>query len=110
MADTQLTDRAVDPPGEPERVTLEKYLELLDDGGYEVIDGELTPMTPQELESSRIAHDLYNSLHSHVSQRKLGRIWMETTVGFEVEPGGRWLRGSMVPRCLYERRTRKTAA
>lgn len=97
MAQTRVTNQSPPARSEPRRVTLDEYLEMLDDAGYEVIDGELIPMTPQELESSRIAHDLYDALQPHVKNRKLGRVWMETVIGFEIDREGGWLRGSMVP-------------
>lgn len=97
MAEAQLTDNTVAPPEEPRRVTLEQYLDLLAEAGYEVLDGDLTLMTPQELPSSDIAHVLYDSLHPHVTERKLGLLRMETAFALEIEPGTTWVKGSLVP-------------
>jgi Uma2 family endonuclease len=85
------------PHAEPHRITLERYMELLDEQLYEVIDGEVIPMTPQQLRSSRIAHDLLFSIERFVRDKELGRVWTETVYALDVAPGTNWVEGSLVP-------------
>ena len=70
---------------------------LLDERLCEVIDGEAIPMTPQQLRSSRIAHDLLFSIERLVRERKLGRVWTETVYALDIDPDTNWVEGSLVP-------------
>ncbi len=97
MAQAQVTGQSTPVQPESRRVTLDEYLELLDDSGYEVIDGELIPMTPQGLSSSDVAHTLYDSLREFVVLGKLGRVRMEAAFALDVEPKSGWVKGSLVP-------------
>ncbi len=85
------------PHAEPHRITLEAYMALLDEQPCEVIDGEVIPMAPQQLRSSRIAHDLLFSIERIVRDKKLGRVWAETVYALDVDPGANWVEGSLVP-------------
>jgi len=98
MAQAQLTGSPPSGgPVEKRRITLDEYLRLLDDGPYEVIDGELIAMAPQQFKSSRVAHDLFESMYESNKQSKLGRVFMETAYALEIEPTANWLEGSFVP-------------
>jgi Uma2 family endonuclease len=96
MAEAQSTART--SPGQPEkrRVTLDEYYQMLDKG-YEVIDGELIPMTPQHRKSTRFAHRIMFSLQPVIASRGLGEIAAEYVFSFEIEPGTNWVTGSLVP-------------
>lgn len=96
MAQT-ITDKPASLPRPHSPITLDDYLELIDEEAYEVIDGVLIAMSPQHIKSSYTAHVIYNSLHPHVLKGKLGLVMMETVYALEVEPGTRWLKGSLVP-------------
>jgi Uma2 family endonuclease len=97
MAEAQLTHSTASAPPLPARVTIDEYLELCDDAPYEVIDGELIAMTPQNISSSDTAHDLYDRLNPHVVKHKLGRVRMETAFALDIEAGTNWVTGSLVP-------------
>jgi Uma2 family endonuclease len=97
MAHAQLTGAQPSNSPQAQRITLEAYLELFGEHPHEVIDGVLIPMTPQQFRSSRIAHDLYDKLKPFVTEKKLGRVWMETVYAFEVDQDTNWLEGSLVP-------------
>lgn len=97
MAQAQSTRQTV--PAQPgvQHITLDEYLALLDEAGYEVIDGELVPMSPDALSSKDVAHVLYDSLLEFVVRHKLGRVRMEAPFALDVDPGQGWVRGSLVP-------------
>ncbi len=96
MAQTT-TDKTASPPQPTRPITLDEYLELIDEEAYEVIDGEPVAMSPQHLQSSVIGRVLFLSLHEHVHPRKLGYVTMETVFALEVDQPSNWLRGSLVP-------------
>jgi Uma2 family endonuclease len=97
VAQAHLTHTHQQPQPEPHHITLEAYMELLDEQLCEVMDGEVIPMTPQQLRSSRIAHDLLFSMERFVRGRKLGRFWTETIYALAVDPGTNWVEGSLIP-------------
>jgi Uma2 family endonuclease len=97
MAQAQLTGSQQSHSPQAQQITLEAYLELFSKHPYEVIDGVLIPMTPQQFRSSRIAHDLYDKLQPFVTEKKLGRVWMETVYAVSVDQRTNWLEGSLVP-------------
>jgi Uma2 family endonuclease len=80
-----------------ERMTLDAYMAFFDEQPCEVMDGVLISMTPQQFRSSRIAHDLYDQMKPFVTERKLGRVWMETVYALDVNEHTRWLEGALVP-------------
>ncbi len=97
MTQAQLTGAQQHSLPQPQRITLEAYIELFDEHPHEVMDGVLILMTPQQFRSSRIAHDLYDELKPFVTEKKLGRIWMETVYALDVDQRTHWLEGSLVP-------------
>ncbi|MGH7470218.1 MAG: Uma2 family endonuclease [Longimicrobiales bacterium] len=49
--------------------------------GYELVDGELEPVTPVGASHGRIAGQVFKRLHAHVTQQRIpGRVYIE--VGF----------------------------
>jgi Uma2 family endonuclease len=106
VAQARLTHTHQQPQPEPHGIALEAYMTLLDEQLHEVIDGEVIPMTPQQLRSSRIAHDLLFSIERLVRDEKLGRVWTETVHVLDVDQDTNWVEGSLVPDVSFTRQER----
>src|SRR3954469_16459645 len=59
------------------RWTYEEYYKLEDDQRYEIIDGQLLPMTPgPDTGHQSWVGDLYMIFQAHVKNRKLGKVFV----------------------------------
>jgi Uma2 family endonuclease len=92
-----VSDKPISQPLPRTPITLDEYMALGSDAYYEVIDGELVEMAPQNINSNFLARAIFRSLDAYVAANKLGQTLTEAVFALEVEEPSRWLKGSLVP-------------
>jgi Uma2 family endonuclease len=95
MTDTQSTYQQPESAHLP--VTVEAYLEILDNTPAEVINGEIVPMSPPQLKHIRVAHRLYDSLNAHVTQKQLGEAFIEAPYLLDADDRTGWVGDARIP-------------
>jgi Uma2 family endonuclease len=89
MTDTHSTYQQQEPARLP--VTVEAYLEVLDNIPAEVIHGEIVPVSPPQLKHIRVAHRVYDSLKPYVVQNELGEAFIEAPYLLAAEDCTGWV-------------------
>jgi Uma2 family endonuclease len=81
-------------------MTLEQHMQRYsDEGPFEVIEGEVVPVTPQITRSGRIAVRLLRALADHTDAHHLGEAFMD--VPFVLMHDSNWVKGSRVPDVMF---------
>jgi Uma2 family endonuclease len=88
-----------------EGMTLDEFVQRYgDEGPFELVEGEIVPMTPQVARSGIIAGELFLALATHVKSNGLGQVFIEVPFVTAVEAN--WVAGSRVPDVMFVRAER----
>jgi Uma2 family endonuclease len=86
-------------------MTLEQFMQRYsDEGPFEIIEGEITDVTPQVTRSARIAGELFFQLTLYLKAHQLGEAFSEAP--FVLTVASNWVKGSRVPDVMFVRRER----
>lgn len=96
MAETTQAHQAT-PPEKPRGITVEEWMEMLDQGKVEISNGEIVTVSPPNVRHVRIAHEFYDVLSPWIKERNLGVIRMEAPYLLEADERTNWLIGSKIP-------------
>lgn len=81
-------------------MTIEEFMRRYsDEGPFEIIEGELVPVTPQSTQSGMVAGELFLALATYVKSRNLGQVFIE--VPFVMSADSNWIAGSRVPDVMF---------
>ncbi|MBL8131924.1 MAG: Uma2 family endonuclease [Anaerolineae bacterium] len=81
-------------------MSLEAFIERCErEGLFELIDGEIVPVTPNVLKHNQISGRLYLRMGAHVEGASLGYLAYESPYVLEYQSN--WLRGARVPDLLF---------
>jgi Uma2 family endonuclease len=81
-------------------MSLEQFIALYGERGpFELIEGEIEPVTPHITRSARIAVRLLRALADHVDAHELGEVFMEAP--FVLTADSNWVTGSRVPDVMF---------
>lgn len=81
-------------------LTLDDFMQRYsDEGPFEVIDGEIVPVTPQNTRSGIVAGELFLMLAPYVKTHALGQMFIE--VPFAMQGVADWVTGSRVPDLMF---------
>src|SRR5690348_5537607 len=69
------------------------------DGPFELINGEIKPMSPQKSRHSVVTRTFFLKLYQYCTAHGLGEVFSETTFALTDTPG--WVRDSFVPDILF---------
>lgn len=82
-------------------LTIEDFVQrYADDGPFELVDGEMIPVTPQVLGSGRTGGLLYRLVANYVYDNGLGEVLIETPFVITLDRS-RWVTGSRVPDVMF---------
>lgn len=88
-------------------MTVEAFMRRYsDEGPFELIEGELVPVTPQITRSARIAGRLFRVLADYVEDRNLGEAFIETPFVLTVDSN--WVTRARVPDVMFVTANRLT--
>lgn len=88
-----------------EGMTLDEFMQRYgDEGPFEIVEGEIVPMTPQVTRSGIIAGELFLELATYVKSKGLGQVFIE--VPFVIALEANWVAGSRVPDVMFVRAER----
>jgi Uma2 family endonuclease len=91
-----------------EGMTLDEFMQRYgDEGPFEIVEGEIVPVTPQITRSARIAGRLFWELTTYLKSKNLGEAFIETPFVTAIETN--WVAGSRVPDVMFVRAERMTA-
>lgn len=83
-----------------QHMTLDEFMQRYsDEGPFEVIEGEIVPVAPQNTQSGMVAGELYLALATYVKAQKLGQVFIE--VPFTLTADSQWVKGSRVPDVMF---------
>lgn len=86
-------------------LTVEEFMRLYsDEKPFEIVGGEIVPMTPQNTLSGMIAGELFIQLSAYVKPEGLGQVFIEVPFVMTLEPD--WVTGSRVPDVMFVRAER----
>jgi Uma2 family endonuclease len=81
-------------------LTVEEFMRLYsDEKPFEIVGGEIVPMTPQNTLSGMIAGELFIHLSAFVKSKGLGQVFIE--VPFVMTSEADWVTGSRVPDVMF---------
>jgi Uma2 family endonuclease len=81
-------------------MTLDEFMQRYsDEGPFEVVGGEIVPVTPQVTRSARIAGRLFRKLADYVETHKLGEAFIEAPFVLTID--AKWVKGSRVPDVMF---------
>jgi Uma2 family endonuclease len=81
-------------------MTIEEFMRRYsNEGPFEIIEGEIIPMTLQITHSGRIAVRLLRALADYVDQHEVGEVFRE--VPFVMSADSNWVAGSRVPDVMF---------
>ncbi len=79
-------------------MTLDDYMERFNrEGPFEIIDGEIVPMTPNVFEHSFFTRLIFRRLDAFVVEQGLGEVFSETTFVIPELYDSAWVHGSRIP-------------
>ncbi|MCD4685602.1 MAG: Uma2 family endonuclease, partial [Anaerolineae bacterium] len=81
-------------------MTLDEFMQRYsDEGPFEVVEGEIIPVTPQNTLSGMVAGELYLALATYVKSKQLGQVFIE--VPFVLQLDAKWVTGARVPDIMF---------
>lgn len=90
------------PPSTQEGMALADFMQQFDsDGPFELIEGAIIPMAPQNFGRVTLANRLSMAINLHVSPLRLGEAYVEGTFILTAEDNPQWVKGSRVPDVLF---------
>jgi Uma2 family endonuclease len=90
-----------------EGMTLDEFMQRYgDEGPFEIIEGEIVPMTPQVTRSARITGRLFWELTTYLKSKNLGEAFVEAPFVTTLETN--WVAGSRVPDVMFVQAERLT--
>lgn len=71
-----------------------------DEGPFELVTGEMLPVTPQIARSGRVGGRLFRHLAAYVEENALGEVFIETPFVLLLD-NTQWVKGSRVPDVMF---------
>lgn len=97
-----MTDTPVSTDVSTNQMTIEEFVRLYDtEGAFEIIDGEIKPMSPTVAGHNYIAKIILAALIKYEQQTGVGEVFFETPY---IQPDtfdSQWVKGSKVPDILF---------
>lgn len=90
-------------------MSLHDFMERYDQVPFELIEGEMIPVSPQAIESIQIAGRLFRLLADYVEANKLGEAYMEGPFTLKPADDPTWVKGSRVPDVMFVKADRLKA-
>lgn len=82
-------------------MALNEFIRRFDEQPFELIDGELMPMSPTVFGLDFLKHRPFLWLHDHVVAHKLGDVFVETPFTASDSDDPNWVSGSVVPNIMF---------
>lgn len=90
MTDTQVTEKLM---------TLEEFVEAFDKEPFDLIDGEITLLSPTMYDHGNVQSNLLTALTLFIVPRGLGKIYVDSPFVLTYQSG--WVKGARVPDLMY---------